>query len=80
MPMSAGATSGTYVSVSPSHEKMAKRGTSSAVMGTIKDTSEAATSHAPARRGSRAIAKPAHEAKRSVSGTAIATTSAELNV
>ena len=54
--------------VRPSHEKSANLGTSSAVIGTISETSETATSQPRARAGSRAIANPAHEATSRVSG------------
>ena len=66
--------------VSSSVLKIAKRGTSSAVIGTIRSTSDSATSALRARRGSCDIAKPAHEATSTDSGTASATTSSEFTV
>ena len=79
MASSAGATSGTSVSVRPSARKSANRGTSSAVAGTISATSDAATT-TPASRAARswASANPASDATSTLSGTAIAATSSEF--
>jgi len=50
------------------------------VIGTISTTSETPTRTLPVRRGRRAIANPAHDANRTVSGTAIVTTMAEFRI
>ncbi len=57
-----------------------KRGTSSAVNGTISAMSETAISARAWREGRRVIAKPAHEATRTDSGTTTAATTNELSV
>ena len=59
---------------------MTKRGTSSAVSGTISTTRDNATSAPAQRRGSRVIANAAHDAVRTVSGTANATTISEFTM
>ena len=74
MPISAGAISGQYVLIIPRYLNITKRGTSSAVIGTMRATSDAAMRKPAARRETRVIAKPAQEATSTVSGTATATT------
>ena len=54
------------------------RGTSRAVSGTISATSETAISARAVRGASLVIAKPAHDATRSVSGTVTAATTMEF--
>ena len=68
------------MSTSPSVRKIANRGTSSAVVGTISATNESARTARDTRGGSCEIAKPAHEATSTASGTAIAATSSEFAV
>ena len=68
------------MSVSPTERNIANRLTSSAVIGTISATSETPIRTPPVRRGRGAIAKPAHDANRTVSGTAIVTTMAEFKI
>ena len=66
------------MSVSPSHRNTVTRPTNRAVAGIISTTTQRATRNAPAERGSRAIAKPAHEATTTLTGTATAATISEF--
>ena len=80
MPISAGAISGQYVLIIPRYLNITNFGTSNAVIGTISATSDAAIRIPAARRDTLVIAKPAHDATSTVSGTATATTYSELSV
>ena len=68
------------MSVSPSHRKTLTRPTSSDVAGIIITTTQSPIRKTRDRRGSRAIANPAHEATTTESGTATTATSSEFAV
>ncbi len=76
--MAAGAISAQAVSFNPIWLKRIKRGNQTAVKGTINTANENSVSRVRHVRETCAIAKPAHDATRIVSGTATTTTNVEL--
>jgi hypothetical protein len=66
------------VSVRPIRRNTASLPTDTVITGIVAATTVRPRRNIPARRGSRAIANPAHEATSVPAGTAIATTSSEL--
>jgi hypothetical protein len=68
--MRAGSISGTNESRIPAHSKRTKRGTHRALTGTIRQTSDRPTNRRLVRGDAVAIANPAQEATRTVTGTA----------
>ncbi|MDQ3940409.1 MAG: hypothetical protein M3238_03550 [Actinomycetota bacterium] len=78
--MRAGVIRAQSVSTRPNHRNITKRGTHSADAGIMRATTEVTTTITRARRLAVATTKPAHEAMRTVTGTATATTNSELRI